>query len=168
MNKTLIISLVVVLGVVAVFVFINKSKVVSPTDDGTYVEDTESTNSNTSGTGTNTSIGSTSTSTTSTTITETTLSAKIGQTISLSGVTGTVKELVEDSRCPIDVECIQAGTVKVKVNFVYGALNQNVTLTLDQELAMYGRSITLVDVKPDKVSGTTIASSDYVFTFLIK
>ena len=47
MNKTLIISLVVVLGVVAVFVFINKSKVVSPTDDGTYVEDTESTNSNT-------------------------------------------------------------------------------------------------------------------------
>ena len=98
----------------------------------------------------------------------TTVAAKLGETITLSGVTGTLKELLQDSRCPIGVQCIQAGTVKVKVHFSYGLLSQDATLTLNEPFTMYGHSITLVGVKPAKTAGVTIAPADYVFTFSIK
>jgi len=98
----------------------------------------------------------------------TVFTAKLGQTITLSGVEGTLSELVEDSRCPASVQCIQAGTVRVKVNFKYGLLSQNVTLKLSEPFTMSGRSITLIGVKPAKLEPGTISSADYSFTFEIK
>ncbi|MEO5635100.1 MAG: hypothetical protein ABIS26_00055 [Candidatus Paceibacterota bacterium] len=96
------------------------------------------------------------------------LSAKLGQSISFAGVIGTVLSVVEDSRCPTDVQCIQAGTVKVKIRLTYGTQSEDATLGLNQTFAMAGHSITLLGVTPNKVSTRTIAPADYTFTFLVK
>lgn len=165
MNKNiLIIAGVVVLAAIAILIISYRPASQNPTDINVTTEGTGTNDASTSGTpvAPGTSTGSTGTTA------GTTVSAKIGETIVISGVTGTVKELVEDSRCPQDVQCIQAGTVKVKVNFAYGVLNQDVVLTLGQPTTLYGHTATLLGVKPDKVSTTTIAKSDYIFTFSIK
>src|SRR6185437_3005515 len=54
------------------------------------------------------------------TSTAVTLQAKIGQTISGLGVTITPMKVLEDSRCPVDVECIQAGTVRIDAELSAG------------------------------------------------
>jgi cell wall-associated NlpC family hydrolase len=98
----------------------------------------------------------------------TVITAKIGQEISLFGAKGSVTELIEDSRCPIDVQCIQAGTVRIKVHAGYGALSQDATLKLGTPYSLAGHSITLVSVSPEKKSSTTINASDYIFSFEIR
>ncbi len=176
MNKKIIIAIVVVLGLIALFLFINKSTVQNPAGNnipsGNNTTNTTPTNTTTSTTIQNNTTTTTSTTTTvptgTTSTADTTFTAKLGQSITFSGVNGTLTEVVEDSLCPIDVQCIQAGTVRVKVHFSYGLLGQDVTLTLNQPFTMYGYSITLVDVKPQKTAGVTIAPADKVFTFSIK
>jgi cytoskeletal protein RodZ len=175
MNKKLIISIIVIVLVGAgLFLFISKNKAPNSATENMPPENTTSdtsTQNNTSTGGTTSTSTQNNTSTTSTPPSSTggtVVSGKLGQTITFAGVNGTLKEVVEDSRCPIGVQCIQAGTVRVKVRFSYGSLAQDVTLTLNQPFTMYGYTITLTDVKPEKKAGVTISSSDYVFTFLIK
>ena len=98
----------------------------------------------------------------------TVLTARLNQTVSFAGGTGTVTEILEDSRCPVDVQCIQAGTVRIKVKFSYGSLNQSVNLTLNQPYSMFGRSITLTDVAPEPRSTEARLPGDYMFTLLVK
>jgi hypothetical protein len=172
MNKKLIISIIVIILVGAgLFLFISKNQATSPTTENMPPENTNSTTpQNTTGNTTDTSNQNT-TSTTSTAPSSTSgtvVSGKLGQTITFAGVNGTLKEVVEDSRCPIGVQCIWAGTVRVKVHFSYGSLAQDVTLTLGQPFTMYGYTITLTDVKPEKKAGVTISPADYIFTFSIK
>lgn len=88
----------------------------------------------------------------------------IGQSDEVAGMQLKVVSLVEDSRCPSDVQCIQAGTVRVKVS-VSGS---EYTLTLNKPEVIGALSVTLVDVTPhDKKSTQTIKSEDYRFTFTI-
>jgi hypothetical protein len=98
----------------------------------------------------------------------TVLTARLNQAVSFAGGTGRIIEVLEDSRCPLDVQCIQAGTVRVKVNFTYGALSQNVNLTLNQPYIYSGKSITLTNVSPAPRSTETILPGDYKFTLLVK
>lgn len=75
--------------------------------------------------------------------------------------------ILEDSRCPVDVTCIQAGTVRVqaKVN-----VNQNMTTTafkLGEPVTVGGETITLVEVLPVKNTKKPVVYADYQFTFRI-
>lgn len=97
-----------------------------------------------------------------------TITTKIGQQISMFGATGSVVSVVEDSRCPQDVQCIQAGTVRVQIRASYFGISKNITLTLNEPYTMSGKSITLTDVTPYPISTQSITPSDYTFTFLIK
>ena len=150
--------MVVILVVVALFLFISKPAIKNPPQNNNSTTTTPKNNKPTpTGSGISTSKN------------DNTVTAKLGQTISIgSSIKGTLTELVADNRCPIDVQCIQAGTVKIKISFVYGLQKQETTFTLGELLTIYEHSITLVGVKPEKVSSLPIASADYVFTFLIK
>ena len=77
----------------------------------------------------------------------------------------TVLELVEDSRCAKDVQCIWAGTVKIKVQVrnKYGKNNIG-TLTLGEVQDIGGVKVTLTKVLPEKTI-EVIAFSEYKFTF---
>lgn len=94
--------------------------------------------------------------------------AKIGQTITIAGVSVSPMAVLQDSRCPIDVTCIQAGTVVVKTQLQkINSAPQIVSLTLGSPTVSEGNKILLKSVLPLKESSKTILSSDYVFDFSV-
>lgn len=102
--------------------------------------------------------------------------AHLGQTISVgssvaSAIKLTPQKVVEDSRCPAGVYCIQAGTVKVQVGLsgakVGASTSTSTVFTLSQPQTFGSSTITLVKVDPLKTQ-TRIADADYVFIFEAK
>ncbi|PIR38310.1 MAG: hypothetical protein COV34_01740 [Candidatus Zambryskibacteria bacterium CG10_big_fil_rev_8_21_14_0_10_42_12] len=93
------------------------------------------------------------------------IETKIDQGASAYSITIVPQEVLEDSRCPIDVECIQAGTVRVKAvvesdtgsaEYIFEPFS---TLTID------AIDVTLVQVAPMPESGVTIDQDTYAFVF---
>lgn len=89
----------------------------------------------------------------------------LDETKDAGSVTLTPFEVLEDSRCPTDVQCIQAGTVRVKV-LVTSALGESelifvpgVAMTTEAEV------ITLASVLPEKISTKEMKDADYRFAF---
>ncbi|MBX4189383.1 hypothetical protein KW785_02190 [Candidatus Parcubacteria bacterium] len=89
----------------------------------------------------------------------------LGETATFADISVTPTAVTEDSRCPKDVQCIQAGTVKVRVttHTVRGTSTQ--VVILDKFVTTAAEKIAFVAVAPDKVSTTKIADADYQFTF---
>lgn len=83
------------------------------------------------------------------------------------GLMLTVKEVIEDSRCPSDVVCIQAGTVRVRaeIKTAESAAPKEQTLVLGEEAEAYGIKVKLSRVEPAPVSTVKIKQEDYRFTF---
>ncbi len=77
----------------------------------------------------------------------------------------TPTELVIDSRCPVDVQCIHAGTVEVRVRI--GSSTTPYILTLAEPKEVAGGTVTLVQVTPEMRSTARIALSGYRFSFLV-
>lgn len=76
--------------------------------------------------------------------------------------------ILEDSRCPVDVQCIQAGTVRVRATVLSGTVSSTADFKLGEPLNVGGETITLVEVAPVKDTRKPITYSDYRFTFKIK
>lgn len=90
----------------------------------------------------------------------------IGSSATIHGTTIRVLELVEDSRCPVDVQCVWAGTVRVRTSI--DSYNRDFTFTLGQPQVVGGGTVTLVSVIPaQKYSTQTVPLSDYRFTFAV-
>lgn len=89
--------------------------------------------------------------------------ARLGQTVYLKGPSLHVDRLLEDSRCPTDVRCVQAGTVRIRVSVIGGG--EPVDLTLGQPLAIAGGRLTLLSVQPPRRTALAPAPEDYRFTF---
>lgn len=95
---------------------------------------------------------------------ETVLEARIDQGASGGGVKIVPLAVTEDSRCPADAVCVQAGTVRVRA--LVNETEQN--FTLNQPRTIAGKTIELVAVRPyPYASQAPIAPSDYRFTFSI-
>ncbi len=94
--------------------------------------------------------------------------ARINQGFSALGVKVTPTEILEDSRCPRDVQCIQAGTVRVKVTLESGLGTANEIFTLDKAITTEAEQITLIAVAPDPIASVARKPSDYVLTFKVE
>lgn len=93
---------------------------------------------------------------------------KIGQNVTINGVSITPTKLVEDSRCPTDVQCIQAGTIKVEVSLELGAKKEKQTIELFNPATFESKTISLTEVSPEeKNSKVTVKPEDYLFTFSV-
>lgn len=79
----------------------------------------------------------------------------------------TVTSISEDSRCPHDVQCIQAGTVRVAIKIVSGMGTANEEIGLGKTVTTETESITFLTVRPEKESKKTIPQSDYRFVFQV-
>lgn len=88
------------------------------------------------------------------------------QIVSTNGVNITALDLVEDSRCPNDVTCIQAGTVKIRAKLESEGSNQTVILSLDNPVTFVGKQVTLISVEPATNSKIEIKDSEYRFQFI--
>jgi hypothetical protein len=73
----------------------------------------------------------------------------------------------EDSRCPVDVVCIQAGTVRLKIQVITSTTTNTNIVTLNQELITAGVKIKLTEVTPVKNSKINIQNTDYRFKFSV-
>jgi hypothetical protein len=92
---------------------------------------------------------------------------QLGATLNINGVNATATSVVEDSRCPIDVQCIQAGTVRVNVKLSYKGVSVTRTFTLGVPQSAFGYTALLKEVRPTKLSTETIRSTDYRFLFVV-
>lgn len=94
-----------------------------------------------------------------------TITLKVGESARFANLTITPVQVTEDSRCPNDVQCIQAGTVRVSMRINAAAGQSTQTLTLNQPFTTEAETITLTSVTPAKNSKTTIGTADYRLTF---
>lgn len=92
-----------------------------------------------------------------------TVTAALGQTLIFPGITLSLTELIEDSRCPSDVICIQAGTVRVRA--VSGS--NAATLELGKKTVFAGHTFSLDAVTPSRVSTAQTAAGEYRFTLTV-
>lgn len=93
--------------------------------------------------------------------------ASIGKAVRINGTSIVVLELLEDSRCPADVQCIQAGTVRVRA--ALDAYNRDFTFVLGQPQAVGNATITLVSVQPsEKHAGVVVNPNQYRFMFSVE
>lgn len=93
--------------------------------------------------------------------------AALNQRIYDNGVHITPLEVVEDSRCPMGVYCIQAGTVRLKAKLEDGTRSEVITMVMGSPVAFGNKHVTLMSVTPVKAQHSTIAPSDYRFTFSV-
>lgn len=97
-----------------------------------------------------------------------TVETAIGKSIHVLNVDILPLEVTQDSRCPVDVECIWAGTVEVK-GTIHSALGtSNVVFKLGTAITTEAESITLLSVQPVPHQGITIAPAEYKFIFEVK
>ena len=96
------------------------------------------------------------------------ITTKIDQGASVLGVKVTPLEVLEDSRCPVDVQCIQAGTVRVRATLESGLGSGSQEFQLNQPITTEAEIVTLVDVEPIPYSTVEILKSAYIFYFEIK
>ena len=77
-------------------------------------------------------------------------------------------ELVEDSRCPTDTNCVWAGNAKIKIRVRANGRSHDLTLDTNgpkQSATAEGYSIKLVSLTPTPRSDIRINRNGYVATF---
>jgi hypothetical protein len=92
----------------------------------------------------------------------------LNELITVNGTTISVWAVTEDSRCPSDVMCIQAGRVVVALAVTSPSGSSRTELTLGKTTTTETLSITLDDVKPYPVSTHKVTDSEYRFAFTVK
>lgn len=93
---------------------------------------------------------------------------KIGQKTFINGIYVTPIKVSYDSRCPKDVQCIQAGSVDLGVLLESGSLSQNVIITSGKPFTFNGKQVTLTNVIPSRLSTKVILESEYRFLITVK
>ena len=76
-------------------------------------------------------------------------------------------ELMEDSRCPVDVNCVWAGNAKIKVRISKNRHSEVVTLETngsDKSVNFEGHTIRLVELTPKPRSNVRIDRNGYIAT----
>ena len=92
--------------------------------------------------------------------------AALNQRIYKFGVHITPLEVIEDSRCPMGVYCIQAGTVRLKARLEDGKHSEIVTFDIGSPVSFGNKHVALMSVLPPKTQ-KPLAPSDYRFTFSV-
>lgn len=90
----------------------------------------------------------------------------MGGTATALTVSVNARELVSDSRCPAEVECVWAGTVEVRTALATPVSHGEHVLTLGEPQVFGEYTVTLVEVTPAKTQAE-IPHSSYRFTYEI-
>src|SRR3990167_669712 len=96
---------------------------------------------------------------------KTTIETRIDQGASALGVKVVPLEVLQDSRCPEDAQCIWAGTVQVRALLSSGLGEVEQIFELRTPITTEAEVVTLVEVFPAQYAGRAILPSDYRFMF---
>lgn len=92
---------------------------------------------------------------------------RLGEQIVFEDLSVRVISLEEDSRCPTGVECIQAGTVRVKVEIVSGLGTSTPIIGLGKSITTEAEVITFTATTPYPARDVSIAPNEYQFIFTV-
>ena len=94
-------------------------------------------------------------------------SGGIGEAILVNGLRLRPVDVVEDSRCPTNVQCVWAGRVRISVRIGApdGSGIEARELTLGEPIIVQGGTLTLARVEPEKKFAGSIEREAYRFTF---
>lgn len=96
-----------------------------------------------------------------------TIHTTMGQVMTGIHVSITPHAVLDDSRCPTDVQCIWAGTVKTKVTIKTPEGTSEETLEIGKPIHKGSYTITFTELTPAPHSGETIPDASYRFTFTV-
>ncbi|UYK83734.1 hypothetical protein NG827_14830 [Xanthomonas sacchari] len=91
-------------------------------------------------------------------------SVRLGEIAAVDGPRVRPDRVIEDSRCPADVQCIQAGRLVVRATVLGGGWSKELDLTLGVPVHVADGMLTLVGATPVPIASET-AASDARFTF---
>jgi hypothetical protein len=94
-----------------------------------------------------------------------TITLALGEAGVVNGVTITPREVLEDSRCAKDVQCVWAGRVRVRATLSSGLGTADQEFLVGEPVTTEAEAVTLLSADPAPVSTRTIAASEYRFTF---
>lgn len=92
------------------------------------------------------------------------LSVKLNQKVQFENISITPLKVVSDSRCPIGVQCVWAGTVNVKVKFEKDGESDEIIVEIGKKIEVFGLTVYLNKVLPEKDQNDTL-DEDYIFIF---
>lgn len=90
---------------------------------------------------------------------------RLGQAARLDGPTVKPVEVLEDSRCPSNAQCVWAGQVRLKMLWLRPSGDEPFALTLGKPTPIADGAITLTSVNPAKATARALKPSDYRFSF---
>lgn len=91
--------------------------------------------------------------------------AGIGQVAYTNGIRVRPLQVVEDSRCPSNVQCVWAGRLIVRSDIIGGSWHRVIDLELGKGQPVADGTLTLVSAVPAKVAGAELDPRSYRFTF---
>ncbi|WP_205393954.1 hypothetical protein [Xanthomonas hydrangeae] len=89
----------------------------------------------------------------------------LGEIAAVDGPKVRPDQVIEDSRCPADVQCVVAGRLIVRATVMGGRWSKQIDLTLGIPVPVADGMLTLVDATPMPLSGETVPASAARFTF---
>lgn len=90
---------------------------------------------------------------------------RLGEMAAVDGPRVRPDRIVEDSRCPADVQCIVEGRLIVRATVLGGGWSKQVDLTLGIPVPIADGMLTLVDATPAPIAPETAARAAARFTF---
>jgi len=91
--------------------------------------------------------------------------AALGETVKVGSLLATPGSVQEDSRCPYNVQCIQAGRVVVSTRIDGRGWRETVPLVLGEPYTVQGTTITVARAFPDKIAERDVPRHEYRFIF---
>lgn len=90
--------------------------------------------------------------------------ARIGQSVYVDGPIVKPVSVIEDSRCPKEVQCVWAGRVRVKMLWMRADGPREFILSTDGPTPIADGSMTLSNVRPERRKNGKVDSDDYRFS----
>ncbi|MFA6050200.1 MAG: hypothetical protein WC761_03305 [Candidatus Paceibacterota bacterium] len=165
-NIIIAVGIIIVLVVVIAFTRMNPKQDALENAGSNATSTSETSGSNTTGGTPSKPAGGTSAPVSGFTFRDFTL--RMGQATVIDGVRITPLAVEQDSRCAINVQCIQAGSVRVSMKFEFNNYSATQSVVSGNEATVYGVTGTIIEVSPAKVLGKEIGEKEYSFTLRVK
>ena len=91
--------------------------------------------------------------------------AHLGEATRVGRLVVTPQKVVEDSRCPINARCIWAGRLILTIAIAGQGWHEVRNLTLGEQAALHGTSLTLTSAEPGKMAGAQPPAEPQLFGF---
>lgn len=99
----------------------------------------------------------------------TTVEVGIKETKYLGGVRITLNKIVQDNRCPVDVQCIEAGAITANVTLKSDTDTETFNMPSDEvPHAFDSFKVSIVNVKPSRVAVAAPTPNSYKVTFKVE